>query len=128
MIQSIPVSPVAEQFPQSALGETRYLFERWQLSIASDGRCWATPVRAWTTPEEVAAFLALFQPCWDDLFPAAMIFNFSGVKVLGEQWSLLLDLLHDFASSHRAKSRVFCFRCRPGKIVVISRAARTRPA
>lgn len=110
-----------EQESREAVREADYLLARWRLTISTKGCCWIRPLGAAVSPEELAGFVALFRRCCDAVFPRVVVFDLGHVRVVGEQWSLIFELLHDFARQIGARCRVSCSRRGTAKAVLIQR-------
>lgn len=104
-----------------AHAEAAYLIKRWDVTVSTRGFVWIRPVGSRISPEELAGFLVMFQRCCDERFPAAAIFDFHRCDVVGEQWCLLRDLLHDFADQLGARCGFTSANGRPASAAVISR-------
>ncbi len=116
-----------ETFREGVLHETAYLLARWRLSISTRGCCWIRPAGPTVSPEEIAGFVALFRRCCDAAFPRAIVFDLGRVRVVGEQWSLVYDLLQDFARELAACCRISCSRNGRTRAVIIARRCDAGP-
>lgn len=104
-----------------AAAETHYLVRRWHVTASNRGFVWIRPIADIITPEEVAGFLVMFRRCCDSGFPAAIVFDLHRSRVAGEQWSLLCDLLADFAGQLGARCRFISAAGRPVSSAVLTR-------
>lgn len=107
----------------SALDETRYLLKRWKFTVSNRGFFWIQPIGVTLSPEELAGFLTLFRRGCDGGFPTAILFDFGGVNIVGEQWNLMFDLLEEFASAIDARCRITSYSGKPATAALIDRRA-----
>lgn len=100
------MSDIPETEIESALKETQYLLHRWEFSISSTDLLWIAPTKPQLSPEELAGMLQLLSKgCYGDL-PKTIKLDLGGVKVVGEQWTLIEALIVDFARLIHAEVRI----------------------
>ncbi|MFH1419356.1 MAG: hypothetical protein ABII12_13865 [Planctomycetota bacterium] len=97
----------------TAVGETRYLLKRWRFTASDRGAIWVQPIGSTLSPEELAGLFALLAQSGDPTFPKVMLLDLAGVKIVGNQYTLLLALIKDFARSIHAACRIISARGQP---------------
>jgi len=108
---------------ESILGETNYLLERWRISVSVTGLLWIEPLAGTISPEELAGLLALLARGCDPEYPKVIKIDFSGARIVGEQWTLVESLLVDFAARVHGKLRLVCGTGRPAAGALVTRSA-----
>jgi hypothetical protein len=98
---------------EAAIGETRYLLDRWRFFVSDRGCIWIQPTGGALSPEELAGFFTLLHRSCDEAFPRVLLLDLSRIDVVGSQYSLLLALTKDFAGAIGAKCRVIAGADRP---------------
>jgi len=106
---------------ESALGETKYLLERWRISVSTTGFLWVEPTGKTVSPEELAGLLALLVRGCDSEYPKVIKLDFSGSRIVGEQWTVVESLLSDFAAKVGGHLRFITATGRPAAAVLIIR-------
>lgn len=105
----------------SALGETKYLLDRWRISVSATGFLWVEPIGKTVTPEELAGLLSILSRGCDPEFPKAIKLDFSEAKIVGEQWTMVESLIADFAARVGGTLRFMRSTGRPAAAVLITR-------
>ena len=100
------MSKTTETEIDTALKETQYLLQRWEFSISSTDLLWIAPTRPELSPEELAGMLQLMSKGCHGELPRTIKLDLGGVKVVGEQWTLIETLIVDFARSINAQIRM----------------------
>jgi hypothetical protein len=122
------MSDIPETEIESALKETQYLLGRWEFSISSTDLLWIAPTKPQLSPEELAGMLQLLSKgCYGDL-PRTIKLDLGGVKVVGEQWTLIEALIVDFARLIHAEIRIVGGGSSPAYSVFFSRPIETAQA
>ncbi|GMU34081.1 MAG: hypothetical protein HS101_02565 [Planctomycetia bacterium] len=115
------MSDIPETEIESALKETQYLLGRWEFSISSTDLLWIAPTKPRLSPEELAGMLQILSKgCHGDL-PRTIKLDLGGVKVVGEQWTLIEALIVDFARLIHAEVRIVGGGTSPAYSVFFSR-------
>ena len=102
----------------SALGETKYLLERWRISVSTTGFLWIEPLGKTVSPEELAGLFALLARGCDSEYPKVIKLDFSNAKIIGEQWTVVESLLDDFARHVRGQLRYITGAGRPSAVLI----------
>lgn len=105
----------------SILAETNYLLERWRISVSVTGFLWIEPLGNTVSPEELAGLLALLARGCDPEYPKVIKLDFSGTRIVGEQWTVVESLLVDFAAKVDGKLRFISATGRPAAAVLVTR-------
>lgn len=108
---------------ESALGETRYLLERWRISVSTTGFLWIEPMGKTVSPEELAGLLSLLARGCDAEYPKVIKLDFSSARIVGEQWTVVESLLTDFAARVSGTLRFVRSTVRPAAAVLINRGS-----
>ncbi len=108
---------------ESALGETRYLLERWRISVSTSGFLWIEPLGKTVSPEELAGLLSLLARGCDAEYPKVIKLDFSSARIVGEQWTMVESLLTDFAARVAGTLRFVRSTARPAAAVLIIRSS-----
>lgn len=103
---------------ESAVAETRYLLENWQVSAYSTGLFWIAPLRRTFRPEELASLLVLLSRACDEALPRMIKFDLSQAHVEGEQWTVVESLLAEFARSVGGRPRIITGVGQPSAVIV----------
>lgn len=106
----------------TALKETQYLLQRWEFSISSTDLLWIAPTKPLLSPEELAGMLQLMSKGCNGDLPKTIKLDLGGVKVVGEQWTLIETLIVDFARTINAQIRMVGGDGRPASSVLFCRA------
>lgn len=106
----------------SILGETNYLLERWRISVSVTGFLWIEPLGESVSPEELAGLLTLLARGCDPVYPKIIKLDFSGVRLVGEQWTVVESLLVDFAAKVAGTLRFISARGRPAAAALVTRS------
>jgi hypothetical protein len=106
---------------ESALNETQYLLKKWRFAASATGFLWVQPIGPKMAPEELAGFIALLKRGCREGFPAAMLFDFNEVEVVGAQWTMVESLLFDLARSIGASCRISSTHKKPASAVLLYR-------
>ena len=122
------MSKTTETEIDTALKETQYLLQRWEFSISSTDLLWIAPTKPMLTPEELAGMLQLMSKGCHGELPRTIKLDLGGVKVVGEQWTLIETLIVDFARSINAQIRMVGGDGRPASSVLFCRAPRDTSA
>jgi hypothetical protein len=112
----------------SILGETNYLFERWRISVSVTGLLWIEPLGESVSPEELAGLLTILARGCDPVYPKVIKLDFSGVRLVGEQWTLVESLLVDFARKVEGTLRFISGPGRPAAAALVTRTPIDRAA
>ena len=121
------MTDIPETEIESALKETQYLLGRWEFSISSTDLLWIAPTKPQLSPEELAGMLQLLSKgCHGDL-PRTIKLDLGGVKVVGEQWTLIEALIVDFARLIHAEVRIVGGGTSPAYSVFFSRPIEAPP-
>jgi hypothetical protein len=111
----------------SVLGEIRYLLDRWRIAVSVSGFLWVEPTGKTVSPEELAGLLeVLFRGC-DSEYPKVIKLDFSGSRVVGEQWTVVESLLTDFAAKVGGHLRFITSLGRPAAAALITRSTTAQP-
>ncbi len=97
----------------AAIEETQYLLKRWRLTVSDRGAVWVRPIDATLSPEALAGLFALLTQRGDPTFPKVMLLDLAGVEIVGDQYTLLLALIKDFARRIHASCRIISARGQP---------------
>jgi hypothetical protein len=90
----------------TAIAETKYLLDRWQLAVSARGVLHVRPTGKFLRPEELAGFFALLYGACDATFPSVLLLDLSGVAVVGGQWSTISSLIIGFAQTTDLRCRL----------------------
>lgn len=103
------------------IAEAEYILRRWCIVASARGSLHVRPAGGVVTVEEMAALLALLRSVCDETFPSALLFDLEGVKIAGEQWSLLGEMLAAFAEAIGLACRMISGRNQPLSAICLFR-------
>lgn len=106
---------------ETALKETQYLLKRWEYSVSSTDLLWIAPTKQQLSPEELAGMLQLLGKGCNGELPRTIKLDLGGVKVVGEQWTLVETLIVDFAKAIQAEVRIVGGGCTPAYSIIFNR-------